>query len=88
MSAAWSRAARRAIWRIWERVAAVVAWVEGELVARRTLPGAGGEEEGMLGLWKRRELGNGRVVRWGDYNIGCGVREDVQTLETALSVEI
>lgn len=47
MSAAWSRAARRAIWRSWVRVAAVVAWVDGELVARRTLPAAGGED--MMG---------------------------------------
>lgn len=76
MSAAWSRAARRAIWRSWLRVAAVVAWVEGELVARRTLPGAGGwgvmvgsVQEGMGGmdgwLWDISEdiLGEGVISR-------------------------
>lgn len=73
MSAAWSRAARRAIWRSWERVAAVVAWVEGELVARRTLPGAGGEED-MLGCgWG---IWGWDGCRMGNYYIGCGVREE------------
>lgn len=58
MSAAWSRAARVAIWRSWARVAAVVDCVEGEDVARRILPGdtggdvmvgCGGEDGGDRG---------------------------------------
>lgn len=32
-------------------------WVEGELVARRTLPGAGGEED-MAGLCVEGRMGN------------------------------
>lgn len=63
MSAEWSRAARVAIWRSWERVAAVVGCVEGEDVARRILPGttAGGDVM----------VGRGEGVRIGGGCVGC-----------------
>lgn len=86
MSAAWSRAARRAIWRSWARVAAVVDWVEGELVARRTLPGAGGEEV-MVGLCVEVRMGNrGGGGLWWDGELGYLVAGWMGMLEAALSV--
>lgn len=78
MSALCSREARWAIWRSCDSVAAVVAWVEGELVARRTLPGAGWED--ILGCLWRKEWGVGDFAVQGLITVVAGWRKRFKSM--------